>query len=106
MDMATNIVEYTVDPEQAETLHSRVREHLVPAARQTQGYRGFLLLDRGEGKRLAILLFDSAADARAAQETLAPVGIEHTAALMQGPIQRAVGAVVIGDGVFAEAVAR
>ena len=106
MDMATNIVEYTVDPEQAETLHSRVREHLVPAARQTRGYRGFLLLDRGEGKRMAVLLFDAAADARAAQETLAPVGIEHTAALMQGPIQRSVGTVILTDGVFADAAAR
>ena len=101
MSMAANIVEYTVNLEHAETLHSRVREHLVPAARETQGYRGFLLLDRGEGKRLAVVLYDSAADARAAQETLVPIGVEHTAALMQGPIQRALGAVVINDGVFA-----
>ena len=106
MGMATNIVEYTVNPEHAETLHSRVREHLLPAARRTQGYRGFLLLHRGEGKRLAVLLYDSAADAQAAQATLAPVGIEHTAALMQGPIQRSLGTVVINDGVFADAAAR
>lgn len=106
MTMAANIVEYTVNPEQADTLHERVRTHLVPAARQAQGYRGFLLLDRGAGKRLAVLLFDSAADAQAAQETLAPVGMEHTAALMQGPIQRSVGTVVINDGVFVDTVAR
>ena len=106
MSMASNIVEYTVDPEHADTLHDRVRAHLVPAARQTQGYRGFLLLDRGEGKRLAVVLYDSVADTRAAQETLAPVGIEHTADLMQGPIQRSVGTVVINDGVFADAAAR
>ena len=106
MSMASNMVEYTVNPEHAEELHRRVREHLVPLARQTQGYRGFLLLDRGEGKRLAVVLYDSAAHARAAQETLAPVGVAHTAALMQGPIQRSVATVVISDGVFADAASR
>ena len=105
MTMAANIVEYTVSPEHADTLRERVRTHLVPAARQARGYRGFLLLDRGAGKRLALALFDSAADAQAAQETLAPVGMEQTAALMQGPIQRSVGTAVINDGVFADAAA-
>ena len=103
MNMAANIVEYTVNPEQAETLHDRVRTHLVPATRTATGYRGFLLLDRGAGSRLAILLFDSAANAESAQKTLAPLGVEHTASLMQGPIQRSLGTVVINDGEFAEA---
>ncbi len=106
MSLASNIVEYTVNPEHADTLRDRVREHLLPAARQTRGYRGFLLLDRGEGKRLALVLYDSAADAEAAQKTLAPIGVEHTGALMQGPIQRSIGSVVIDDGVFAGAPAR
>ncbi|MGH2588702.1 MAG: hypothetical protein ACRDJE_27570 [Dehalococcoidia bacterium] len=106
MSMATNIVEYTVSPEHAETLHGRVQERLVPAARQTQGYRGFLLLDRGEGTRLAVVLYDSAAAARAAQQTLVPVGMEITADLIQGPIQRTVGTVVISDGVFATTTTR
>ena len=106
MTMAANIVEYTVNPEHADTLRERVQAHLVPAARQARGYRGFLLLDRGAGKRLAVVLFDSAADAQTAQETLAPLGMEQTAALMQGPIQRAIGTVVISDGVFADAAAR
>ncbi len=106
MSMATNIVEYTVSPEHADTLRDRVREHILPLARQARGYRGFLLLDRGAGARLAILLFDSAEDARAAQEAIGPVGMEHTGALMQGPIQRSLGTVVINDGVFADAVAR
>ena len=101
MTMAANIVEYTVRPEHGDALRDRVRENLVPVARQAQGYRGFLLLDRGEGKRVAIVLFDSAADAQAAQATLAPVGVEHTGDLMQGPIQRSIGTVVIEDGVFA-----
>lgn len=106
MTMAANIIEYTVNPEHAKTLHERVRTHLVPVARQARGYRGFLLLDRGAGKRLAVVLFASAADAQGAQETLAPVGMEQTAALMQGAIQRSVGTVVINDGVFADTVAR
>ena len=106
MNMAANIVEYTVNPESAETLLERVRTHLVPAARQAKGYRGFLLLDRGAGSRLAIVLFDSAATAQSAQDTLAPIGIEQTGSLMQGPIQRSVGTVVINDGELADASAR
>ena len=106
MDMAANIVEYTVNPEHADTLRARVQAHLVPAARQAPGYRGFLLLDRGLGKRLALVLFESAAAAQAAQAILAPVGIEQTGALMQGAIERSVGTVLINDGVFADAVVR
>jgi hypothetical protein len=106
MNMAANIVEYTVNPESAETLHERVRNHLVPAARQASGYQGFLLVDRGAGSRLAVVLFDSAANAQIAQETLAPIGIEQTGSLMQGPIQRSVGTVVFSDGAFADAAAR
>ena len=106
MDMAANIVEYTVNPEQADTLRARVQAHLVSTARQAPGYRGFLLLDRGLGKRLALVLFESAAAAQAAQAILAPVGIEQTGALMQGAIERSVGTVLINDGVFADAVVR
>ena len=102
MNMAANIVEYSVNPESAETLHERVQAHLVPAARQAKGYLGFLLLDRGAGSRLAILLFDSAANAQSAQETLAPIGIEQTSSLMSGPIQRFNATVVINDGAFAD----
>jgi hypothetical protein len=102
MSRAASIVEYTVNPEHAETLHARVREHLVPVARQVQGYQGFLLLDRGEGRRLAVLLFDSVEGVRAAQEALTPPGREHTYALMSGPALGSLGLVVIGDGVFAD----
>lgn len=56
----------------------------MPAARQTRGYRGFLLLDQGEGKRLALLLFDSVEDVPLARQALTPVGREHTYALMSG----------------------
>jgi heme-degrading monooxygenase HmoA len=102
MSRAASIVEYTVNPEHAEELHARVRQHLVPAARQVKGYQGFLLLDRGDGKRLVVLLYDSVEDVQAAQEALTPVGREHTYALMSGPALGSVGTVVIGDGVFAE----
>src|SRR5262249_43935779 len=106
MSMATNIVEYTVNSEHADTLHDRVRAHVVPLARQARGYRGFLLLDRGAGSRLGIVLFDTVEDARLAQESIAPAAMEATGALMQGPIQRAIATAVVSDGLFADAGAR
>lgn len=101
MSMGASVVTYTVDQEHADELRARVQEHLVPAARQVQGYRGFLLLDQGDGKRLALLLFDSVDDARAAQGALTPVGRDHTYALMSGPALGSLGAAVVADGVFA-----
>jgi hypothetical protein len=103
MSRAASIVEYTVNAENAEELHRRVQEHLVPAARKVKGYQGFILFDRGDGKRTAILLFDSVEGVRAAQEALTPVGRDHTYALMSGPAIGSIATVVIGDGVFAEA---
>ena len=102
MSMGVSIVTYPVNAEQAEELNKRVREHLVPAARQVPGYRGFLVVDQGDNKRLAVLLFDSLAGAQAAQQTLGPIGREHTYALMAGPVQGSLGTVVIADGIFAE----
>ena len=102
MSMAASVVTYSVDPKDGDELQRRVQEHLVPAARQTKGYRGFLLLDQGDGRRLALLLFDSVDDARAAQGVLTPVGSEHTYALMTSPAIGSLGNVVIGDGLFGE----
>ena len=102
MNMGASIVTYSVEPEHAEELHKRVREHVVPAARQTVGYRGFLLIDQGDGKRLALLLFDSVENAQVAQGTLTPVGREHTYALMSGPALGSLGSVLISDGLFEE----
>ena len=104
MSMGASIVTYTVDPENADELHARIREHLLPAARQTRGYRGMALIDQGDGKRLALLLFDSIDDVRLAQEALTPVGSEHTYALMSGPAEGSMGTVVIGDGIFGDLV--
>lgn len=102
MSMAASIVTYTIDAANAEEIRTRVRDHLIPAARGTKGYRGFLLLDQGEGERMAILLYDSAEDVRAAQATLTPVGRDHTYPLMTGPAIGSLGMVVLSDGVFAD----
>ncbi len=104
MSMGASIVTYSVDPQQAEELHRRVREHLLPAAQRLRGYRGFLLIDQGDNQRLALLLFDSTEGAQAAQRVLGPIGREQTYALMTGPAVGVLGAVVIADGVFAAPV--
>jgi hypothetical protein len=106
MSMGASIVTYSVAADQAAELSGRVRDYLVPAARQTAGYRGFLLLDQGGGKRLALLLFDSVADVGPAQQVLTPVGQEHTYALMSGPAEGSVATVLVSDGVFAESADR
>jgi hypothetical protein len=102
MSKAASVVTYTVESEHAEELHQRIRDHFVPAARGTAGYQGFLLLDQGDGKRMAILLFDSVEDARNAQATLTPVGRDHTYALMSGPALGSLGTIVMGDGIFGD----
>jgi hypothetical protein len=100
MSMGVSVVTSHVAPQQAEELNRRVQEHLVPAARQVPGYRGFLLVDQGDNKRLAVLLFDSVEAAQAAQQALTPVGREQTYGLMTGPAEGALGTVVIADGIF------
>jgi hypothetical protein len=102
MTLGASVVTYTVGSEHSEELNAAVREHLVPAARQTAGYRGMLLLDQGDGKRLALLLFDSVEQVGPAQQALTPVGRDHTYALMSGPAIGSVGAVVVSDGIFAD----
>jgi len=102
MNRGASVVTYSIDPKDADELQRRIQDHLVPAARQTKGYQGFLLLDQGDGKRLALLLFDSVDDARAAQGVLTPVGSEYTYALMTGPALGSLSNVVIGDGVFGD----
>jgi hypothetical protein len=103
MTMAASVVTYTVQAEHAGELTERVRQHLVPAAREISGYRGFLLLDQGENKRLALLLFDSIDGARSAQQVLSPVGEQHTYALMAGPALGSLATALVADGVFAPA---
>ena len=97
---AASVVTYTVDPESSEELRDRVQNYLVPAAREIAGYRGFLLLDQGENRRMAILLFDSVEGVQTAQRVLSPVGEQHTYALMTSPAIGSLGRVVVSDGVF------
>lgn len=102
MTIGASVVTYTVDPKNADALQTAVRDYFVPAARQTTGYRGMLLLDQGDGKRLAFLLFDSVEHVGPAQHALTPVGREHTYPLMSGPAIGSIGAVVVSDGVFTD----
>jgi hypothetical protein len=103
MGIAASVVTYTVQGRHADELTERVRQHLTPAAREVPGYRGFLLLDMGDGKRLALLLFDTVDQARAAQQALTPIGEKHTYALMDGAAQGSLATAIIADGIFADA---
>ncbi|MEJ7901453.1 MAG: hypothetical protein WKF63_06365 [Thermomicrobiales bacterium] len=103
MFKAASVVTYSVDPEHADELARRVQDHLVPAAREVAGYQGFLLLDQGDGKRMAILLFDSLESVSAAQEALTPVGRDYTYSLMSGPAIGSLATVLIADGVLDKA---
>ena len=102
MAMAASIVEYSVKPGEGDELNRRVQEFLVPAARKVSGYQGLLLFDRGENKRMAVLLFDSPEGVRAAQQELTPVGEEHTYSLMSSPAIGSLGIVVVADGMLAK----
>ena len=61
------------------------------------------LLDQGDGKRMAILLFDSLKSVSVAQEALTPVGQEYTYSLMSGPAIGSLATVLIADGVLDKA---
>lgn len=102
MRMGASVVTYSVAAERAAELAARVERQLVPAARETHGYRGLLLLDVGEGRHLALLLFDAVADVGPAQQALTPVGQAHTYELMAGPAIGSVATVLVADGVFAK----
>jgi hypothetical protein len=100
MAMAASVVTYTVQAEHAAALTERVQKHLVPAAREIPGYRGFLLLDQGETKRMALLLFESIEGARTAQHVLSPVGEQYTYELMATPAIGSLATALIADGMF------
>jgi len=101
MGLAASVVTYTVDQENADALRDAVEQHIVPAARGVDGYRGFMLLDQGDGKRLALILFDSVDGVQAAQSKLSPLGAAHTYALMSGPAIGSICQALIADGLFA-----
>jgi hypothetical protein len=100
MSLVASVVTYTVEPSNAEALRQQVQEHLVPAARALSGYRGFLLLDQGDDRRLALLFFETPDQVRQAQAALTPIGEEHTYALMSGPAIGSLARVLIDDALF------
>ncbi len=100
MARSASVVTYTVGQEHAAELAKRVQEHLVPAARAVEGYEGFLLLDQGEGKRMAILVFDSLEGVASAQAALSPLNEQYTASLMTSGSMGSRAAVVLADGLF------
>ncbi len=100
MSMGGTVVTYTVASENIDELHDRIRQHIVPAARRAAGYKGFVLLDQGEGQRMAIVLYESVEAAQAAQRVIGPAGREHIYELLSTPTQGTLSTVVIGDGIF------
>ncbi|MCC6792523.1 MAG: hypothetical protein IT336_12610 [Thermomicrobiales bacterium] len=102
MSMGATVVTYAVEAANVEELHARVREYIVPAARRAAGYKGFILFDQGEGKRMAVVLYESAEAALAAQSIIGPEGRDHVYELLSSPSLGTLSTVVIADGLFAE----
>jgi heme-degrading monooxygenase HmoA len=67
--MFTSIRKYSVRRGSAEELARRVRESFVPLLRQMQGFRSYYLLDGGPDVLINIIMFDSADEAFASNET-------------------------------------
>jgi hypothetical protein len=101
MSMGATVVTYTVDAANADKLRQAIEEYLIPAAQTAQGYRGFLVLDQGDGKRVGLVLFDSAQEAKAAQSIIGPVAGQRIYPLLSSPSVGALGTAIIADGVFA-----
>jgi len=103
MSMGATVVTYTVDAANADKLRQAIADHLVPAARTAPGYKGFLTLDQGEGKRLGVVLFASVEEAKAAQSIIGPVAGRHLYPLMASPSVGALGTAIVADGLFVTA---
>jgi len=96
---AATVVTYSVSDENGNLLHNLVETMLIPAAQDAQGYRGFLLLNQGDGKRLAVVLCDSIDSARALQGVLGPIARDHIYPLMTSHSIGTLSTVVLSDGV-------
>ena len=101
MNLVASMVTYTVEAANAEELHKRVETYLLPAARALPGYHGFLLIDQGDDRRLALIFFETPQQVMQAQQALTPIGEEHTYALMSGPATGSLGRVLVHDGLAA-----
>jgi len=95
-----SIIEYTVDPAQADEVNRRHKEHIIPVAQQTAGYRGWLTADLGDSKRRDIWLFDSV-EALAGMEALGKLAFEHIVPLTGEPERILMGTVLMSDGALA-----
>ena len=96
---AASVVTYPVDPAHADEVTNQVRDRLVPAAREIEGYQGFLLFDLGENKRMAVILCESAEAVARVQQRLTPLGEQYTHHLMTGPTIGNLARVLLADGV-------
>ncbi len=99
MNGAATVATYSVSDENSEQLHNLVETLLIPAVREAQGYRGCLLLNQGEGKRLAVVFCDSVESAKALQGIPGPIARDHICPLMTSPSIGRLSAVVLSDGV-------
>jgi hypothetical protein len=102
MGMATSIVTYTIPAGRAEEVNARLRTRVLPEARRTPGFRGYLVVEQEDGTRLDSWLFDAAAVPgglgaldRAAREQIVP--------LTGSPTRIVAGTVAISDGLFPDA---
>jgi hypothetical protein len=99
---AATVITYSIDPANADKLCDGIREHLVPAARKNDGYRGFLVIDAGSGKRVACVVFDSAEQGRAAQTAIGAAARDSGIyGMMAEPQQASFGVAIVADGIFA-----
>ena len=100
MAMGISIIEYTVDPAQADEVNRRLKQHLVAAAQQTAGYRGWLTADLGDSKRRDIWLFDSV-EALAGMEAIGKLADKHIIPLTGEAERHFIGTVLMSDGALA-----
>lgn len=96
------VLTYSIDAANADRLCNALRGSLVPAARKSDGYQGFLVIDAGNGKRVACVVFDSPERGRAAQAAISAASREAGVyEMMIEPAQASFGAAIIADGIFA-----
>jgi len=48
-----------IDPDVNDELHRKVGEDLVPQLREAEGFRGYYLIDAGDGTTISVSLFDT-----------------------------------------------
>jgi hypothetical protein len=93
----TTIRKYTVRRGSAKRLAQRVRDGLVPLMRQTPGFRGYYLLDGGPDVLINIIMFDSADEAFAFNQTAANWVRSNVMEFAKGLPE-----VMVGDALIAE----